>query len=146
MLKWFSRKEKEVELSPLDFSVLRTDVHSHLIPGIDDGSTNMNETIDLIKGMQKLGFSKIITTPHVMSDFYKNSSVEILKGVSNIRDELKTQEEELTKSAHFTPRTRGPRAPLRGRASRRTRPRAATRARVRSRGTRATQPPALRWR
>lgn len=92
MLKWFSRKEKEVELSPLDFSVLRTDVHSHLIPGIDDGSANMNETIDLIKGMQKLGFSKIITTPHVMSDFYKNSSEEILKGVSNIRTELKTQD------------------------------------------------------
>ena len=92
MLKWFSRKEKEVELSSLDFSVLRTDIHSHLIPGIDDGSTNMNETIDLIKGMQKLGFSKIITTPHVMSDFYKNSSVEILEGVSNIRAELKIQD------------------------------------------------------
>ena len=91
MLKWFSKKKIEVELDPLDFSVLKTDIHSHFIPGIDDGSPDMKTTISLIKEMQGLGFKKVITTPHVMSDFYKNSSDIILKGLTDIRSELKVQ-------------------------------------------------------
>ena len=90
MLKWFSKK-KEEELEPLDFSVLKTDIHSHFIPGIDDGSPDMETTLNLIKEMQKLGFSKVITTPHVMSDFYKNSSETILQGLAAVRSELKAQ-------------------------------------------------------
>ena len=90
MLKWFSKK-KEEELEPLDFSVLKTDIHSHFIPGIDDGSPDMETTLNLIKEMQKLGFSKVITTPHVMSDFYKNSSETILQGLAAVRSELKVQ-------------------------------------------------------
>ena len=91
MLKWFSKKNIEVDLDPLDFSVLKTDIHSHFIPGIDDGSPDMGTTISLIKEMQGLGFKKVITTPHVMSDFYKNSSDIILKGLTDIRSELKVQ-------------------------------------------------------
>jgi len=91
MLKWFSKKKIELELDPLDFSVLKTDLHSHFIPGIDDGSPDMETTISLIKEMQGLGFKKVITTPHVMSDFYKNSSDIILKGLTDIRSELKVQ-------------------------------------------------------
>ena len=92
MLKWFSKKQIELELDPLNFSVLKTDIHSHFIPGIDDGSPDMETTISLIKEMQGLGFKKVITTPHVMSDFYKNSSDIILKGLTNIRSELKVQD------------------------------------------------------
>jgi len=91
MLKWFSKKKIEVGLDPLDFSVLKTDIHSHFIPGIDDGSPDMETTISLIKQMQGLGFKKVITTPHVMSDFYKNTSDIILKGLTDIRSELKVK-------------------------------------------------------
>ncbi len=90
MLSWFSKK-KEKELDPLDFSMLKTDIHSHFIPGIDDGSPDMETTINLIQEMQRLGFTKVITSPHVMSDFYKNSSEVILKGLADVRAELKTQ-------------------------------------------------------
>ena len=90
MLNWFSKK-KEEELSPLNLSILKTDIHSHFIPGIDDGSPDMETSILLIKKMQELGYSRVITTPHVMSDFYKNSSETILKGLANVRSELKLQ-------------------------------------------------------
>jgi tyrosine-protein phosphatase YwqE len=90
MLNWFSKK-KEEELALLDFSVLKTDVHSHFIPGIDDGSPDMETSISLIKKMQELGYSKVITTPHVMSDFYQNSSETILKSLADVRLELKLQ-------------------------------------------------------
>ena len=70
MLRWFSKK-KEEDCAPLDFSVLRTDIHSHFIPGIDDGSPDLETSILLIKKMQELGYKKVITSPHVMSDFIK---------------------------------------------------------------------------
>jgi tyrosine-protein phosphatase YwqE len=89
MLKWFSKKEEELE--PLDFSILKTDIHSHFIPGIDDGSPDMETTISLIKEMQQLGFKKVITSPHVMSDFYQNTSETILSGLNKVRSELKAQ-------------------------------------------------------
>ena len=90
MLKWFSKKKGQ-ECDPLNFSVLKTDIHSHFIPGIDDGSPDMETTIALIEKMQELGFEKIITSPHVMSDFYQNSSEIILKGLADVRKELKAK-------------------------------------------------------
>jgi tyrosine-protein phosphatase YwqE len=90
MLKWFLKKN-EIDLSTLDFSILKTDIHSHFIPAIDDGSPDMETTINLLQEMKKLGFSKVITSPHVMSDFYKNSSEKILTGLANVRAELKVQ-------------------------------------------------------
>ena len=90
MLGWFL-KNKNKDLDPLDFSALRTDIHSHLIPGIDDGSPDIETTILIIKELQTLGYRKIITSPHVMSDFYKNSSEIILKGLDDVRTELKNQ-------------------------------------------------------
>ncbi len=88
MLKWFFKKvEKKNDL--IDFSIIKTDIHSHLIPGIDDGSPNIDTTIRLILEMKNLGFRKLITSPHVMSDAYDNSSEKILQGLNSVRNELK---------------------------------------------------------
>ena len=54
MLKWFSKKMEE-GLASLDFSILKTDIHSHFIPGIDDGAPDLETSISLIKKMQQLG-------------------------------------------------------------------------------------------
>ena len=83
----FFRKKKEV-FDNLDFSILKTDLHSHLIPGIDDGSPDLETSIAIIKQFQKIGYTKIITTPHIMSDFYNNTSEDILNGLSVLRKEL----------------------------------------------------------
>jgi tyrosine-protein phosphatase YwqE len=55
-----------------------TDIHSHLLPGIDDGVTDLDEALEVIKGFANLGYRKLITTPHIMADFYKNTP-EIIK-------------------------------------------------------------------
>jgi protein-tyrosine phosphatase len=73
---------------PVDLAALKTDMHSHLIPGIDDGSSSMDETIAMLSKFQELGFKKIITTPHVMSDCYKNTPETILGGLEEVRAEL----------------------------------------------------------
>ncbi len=80
--------KKEV-LLPINLSVLKTDMHSHLIPGIDDGSQSMDETIAMIAKFKELGYKKIITTPHIMSDFYRNTPEIILGGLAEVREELK---------------------------------------------------------
>lgn len=89
-MSWFSNFFDK-KLAPIAFDSLLVDMHSHFIPGIDDGSPNMETTISLIKKSQELGFKKIITTPHVMNDFYKNTPEIILKGLNEVRLELKKQ-------------------------------------------------------
>jgi protein-tyrosine phosphatase len=73
-----------------DFSSLVTDMHSHLIPGIDDGSNDMNESIDLIKKLYHLGFRKLITTPHIISGGYNNTPQIINDGLDRLKKVLLT--------------------------------------------------------
>ncbi len=51
---------------------LKTDIHSHLLPGIDDGVETFEESLQLIRRFSALGYERLITTPHVMHDFYRN--------------------------------------------------------------------------
>ena len=67
---------------------LKTDIHSHLIPGIDDGAKMMDESIEIIETFSQLGYEKIITTPHMMQDRYDNTHKKILDGLFNVRREL----------------------------------------------------------
>jgi tyrosine-protein phosphatase YwqE len=55
------------------------DIHSHLLPGIDDGATTIEETEKLILGLQEVGFKKFITTPHVMGEVWNNSRNQIVE-------------------------------------------------------------------
>lgn len=48
-------------------------MHSHLLPGIDDGSQSLEESEALIRGFYNLGYRKLVTTPHIMSDVYRNT-------------------------------------------------------------------------
>lgn len=84
--KLFPHKGRGLE--PLDFSPLVTDMHSHLIPAIDDGSKSMEESLLLIKKFSQLGYKKLITTPHIMSDYYKNTPQIILSGLEEVRKKL----------------------------------------------------------
>ena len=56
-----------------DFSGITTDMHSHLLPGIDDGSPDAANSVLLKKGLEDLGYQQFIATPHIMWDMYKNT-------------------------------------------------------------------------
>lgn len=53
------------------------DIHSHLLPGIDDGAKDMNDTKSLINSLQKIGFKEFITTPHIFEGIWENTSDSI---------------------------------------------------------------------
>jgi tyrosine-protein phosphatase YwqE len=61
-------------------------MHSHLLPGIDDGSPDMETSIQLIKGMVAQGFTKLITTPHIMWEMYPNTPEIINEKLALVKD------------------------------------------------------------
>jgi protein-tyrosine phosphatase len=73
MFSIFKKKKR----ARIDLSGLVTDMHSHLLPGIDDGSPDTETSLQLISGLQELGYRKFITTPHILWDMYKNDATTI---------------------------------------------------------------------
>ncbi len=78
-----------------DFSSLVVDIHSHLIPCIDDGAQSYEESLSLIKQLKEKGFQKLITTPHVMNDTYRNTPVIIKEGLEKLKIQLKEAQIEI---------------------------------------------------
>ena len=81
--------KKTPKLAPYNYGLLQTDLHSHLIPGIDDGSKSMDDSLNMLKRFSDLGYKKVITTPHVMIDYYKNNPEIILGGLEKVRKAIK---------------------------------------------------------
>lgn len=71
MFRIFSRSKPKPER--FDYAALQTDMHSHLLPGIDDGAQDLQVSVELIRGMRELGYQKLITTPHIIWDMFKNT-------------------------------------------------------------------------
>jgi protein-tyrosine phosphatase len=87
MLSLFRKKI----IIPAGLSGLRCDLHSHLIPGIDDGSPDLETSIRLIRGLTDLGYKKIITTPHINADIFPNTPAIIRAGQADVAEELQRQ-------------------------------------------------------
>lgn len=68
-----------------DFSGIAVDMHSHLIPGVDDGAKNVADSIQLISGLRELGFTKLYTTPHTLQDIHPNTH-ETLRNAHKLLD------------------------------------------------------------
>lgn len=88
MFKFFNRSRSSRQT--IDFQ-LKTDMHSHLIPGIDDGAPDMETSLGLIRGLSNLGYTKLITTPHIMWDMYKNTREDILTRLDELRTAVKEE-------------------------------------------------------
>jgi protein-tyrosine phosphatase len=82
----FSGKSKEPVFPPItDYSGVSTDIHSHLIPNIDDGVKSDEESAEMLRAFANLGYKKVITTPHVMHDHYRNTPEIIRQGLEKIK-------------------------------------------------------------
>ena len=57
--------------SLVDSGILQgmTDIHSHVLPGVDDGSPDIPTSLELLEWMEALGIRKVWCTPHVMEDY-----------------------------------------------------------------------------
>jgi tyrosine-protein phosphatase YwqE len=70
-MSFFSFKKK----APLytGFSWLSQDIHSHILPGIDDGSPDIETSLTLLRSLSEAGIQKFICTPHIIGDMYRNT-------------------------------------------------------------------------
>lgn len=87
MLNIFKRKPKIP-----DYSFLGVDLHSHLLPGIDDGARSMGHSLALIEMLKGLGFHTLITTPHVMAELYVNNPEIIRYKYNEVQAALREKE------------------------------------------------------
>ncbi len=69
-------------------SPLQGDIHSHLLPGLDDGVTDFNEAIQVVEQLRDLGYQKLVTTPHIMSDTYRNEPGIIFDKLNELNQKL----------------------------------------------------------
>ena len=71
-----------------DLSWLGVDIHSHLLPGIDDGAKDIEESISYIKNLHDLGFYKLICTPHIFTELYPNTRETIVPAAEKVQSAL----------------------------------------------------------
>ena len=90
MFGFFKNKDRKKNVA-FDYSTLMVDMHSHVLPGIDDGAKTPEESIALIRKMMDLGIKKIIATPHIMADYYKNTAETINAALNLLKAELKKE-------------------------------------------------------
>lgn len=79
MLNWF-RKKSAIDVPPIE-----VDIHSHLLPGLDDGVRTFEEAEAIIATLIRAGYKRIITTPHVMSDAYRNTPEGIISRLGELK-------------------------------------------------------------
>jgi protein-tyrosine phosphatase len=92
MFSFFKKKDAPVKTT---YESIMVDMHSHVLPGIDDGAQNPEESIVLIKKMMELGIKKIIATPHIMADYYRNTAETIGNALTILKAELEKQNIEI---------------------------------------------------
>jgi protein-tyrosine phosphatase len=90
MFNIFKKKEGKAG-SHIDFGVIGVDMHSHVLPGIDDGAQDVGQSIELIRAMMDVGIKRIIATPHIMADYYRNTPETIQAALDILRAELVAQ-------------------------------------------------------
>jgi protein-tyrosine phosphatase len=90
MFGLFKKGEAKKNIT-FDYSNIMVDMHSHVLPGIDDGAQTVEESIFLVKKMMDVGIKKIIATPHIMADYYKNTAESINGALAVLKAELVKQ-------------------------------------------------------
>lgn len=59
------------------------DIHSHLLPGIDDGARTFEDSLRLTQALQSFGVTEIITTPHIIQHVWDNTHEQIISNKNN---------------------------------------------------------------
>ncbi|GHE38999.1 tyrosine-protein phosphatase [Sphingobacterium griseoflavum] len=81
MFSIFNRKRRYNDLS-----WMAVDMHTHVLPGLDDGSTSVADSTAMITRMHQLGIVQFYGTPHVQQDIYPNDNEAILSAYRQLED------------------------------------------------------------
>ena len=79
----------------MESTIEMIDIHSHILPGLDDGPQTMEESIRMCRIAYQDGIRTIVATPHTLNGVYQNGKSIILSKVEELCSELRTQNSEL---------------------------------------------------
>jgi len=96
MFNFFKKKEESCAVSQLP---VNTDIHSHILPGIDDGAPDIETSLQLVKGLMQLGITSTVATPHVIADLYRNTPQTILTALGVLQTACKEESLDITITA-----------------------------------------------
>lgn len=96
MFNFFS-KSKSKGPAKLPFS---TDIHCHILPGVDDGSPDIDTSVSLVERMQKWGISRIIASPHVTKATFENTPERLDDAMSQLQSALNDRNLDIDLSHH----------------------------------------------
>lgn len=74
---------------------MKIDYHSHVIPGLDDGATDLQNAAELVSAMKSWGFEKITCTPHINA-LYSNTPDGIRRAFDALQAELEDRKTDIT--------------------------------------------------
>lgn len=90
MFGLFKKKQKTGEDAPR--LCYNTDLHSHILPGLDDGAQTVEESLELINAMKRWGIKHIITTPHTTESTFENDENTIRSAYEYLLDVMEQQQ------------------------------------------------------
>lgn len=85
MFTFFNRKKQPI---PLPFT---TDIHCHIVPGVDDGSPDASTSADLVERMAAWGITRIIATPHITEASFENTPDILDPALEELHDALRAR-------------------------------------------------------
>lgn len=84
MISIFKKKQYLRDLIPNNY----VDIHSHVLPGIDDGAKTLEDTKFLLDSMVNFGFTKVITSPHTIENIWNNTPETIAQALAFTNENL----------------------------------------------------------
>lgn len=78
-------KKKAPVVSAREGLPYQTDIHSHILPGVDDGAADVSQSVELISGLYALGIRRCVATPHIIGDLYRNTPETIRQALETAR-------------------------------------------------------------
>lgn len=69
-----------------------TDIHCHILPGVDDGSPDVQTSVELVERMKSWGISRIIATPHITESSFENTPETLDPALDALKSELAKRE------------------------------------------------------
>lgn len=93
-MSWFQRllgrdaatTDKVASSDAPAYGRLGADMHSHVLPGLDDGANDLTDSLELLRALTALGYRKLIATPHIMGDFYKNTPEGVRAALAQVQE------------------------------------------------------------
>ncbi len=61
------------------------DLHSHVLPGLDDGPKKADESVAIIRFLSKIGFTHIVCTPHFRVGMFENTADRVRQALEDFQ-------------------------------------------------------------